>query len=78
MKVGDIVVCSTTQYGSYKNDDLIVGDKYIITEIISISPTDDPFYVFKHEKTGGSFILRRNFFIPLYVYREFKLKQILD
>lgn len=60
MKIGDTVICSTQQYGAYKNDDLIVGDKYIITDIIKFNPRDT-FLSVRHEKTGAELYFIRYF-----------------
>jgi hypothetical protein len=79
---GDILVCSCECPGH----DLIIGDQYKVTEClifhndgrVSMSNGDKTALFITHIKSGKeySFISDKSF-IPLSVYREFKLRNIL-
>lgn len=86
-KKGDIVVCSNNRNKhGVGYSDIIIGDKYEVTDClnfkeggrISMSDGDVALFV-KHTKSGKeySFVPSR-LFIPLSVYREFQLRNVLD
>lgn len=83
-KIGDIIVCSTNQITGFTIPEIIVGDQYQIIsnpEDWSINKSDFPKILFdvKHIKTGRRFsMMSEKIFIPLDIYRDFKLNQILD
>ena len=75
--IGHILTCSTNELYNQKNQHLIVGHKYVIKDVIEIQ--DRVILDVEHlssSKRIGLFSDRH--FIPLDVYREFKLKKVLD
>lgn len=83
MRKGDIIVCSTNRTSTTEYN-LVVGDRY---EIIAdpwdwnTNPNDFSKIVLsvKNIQTGQEHVwVPARIFITLEVYREFKLKQILD
>lgn len=73
---GDILICSTDKlYGMEQS--LIVGDKYKVLDIIEMSEKVilDLTHVDTNSRVG---LFDDKCFIPLDVYREFKLRQILE
>lgn len=83
MKVGDIVVCSANQIGYIKNEFLIIGDYYEIIYIYRDKLIYDGFSELlvdvKSIKTESIYKVQfSKFFIPIEVYREFKLSTILN
>lgn len=76
MKVEDIVVCSTDMMYGQKCQ-LIVGDQYIINDIIRMA--EKTIVDVTHKKTNkrcGLFDQRN--FITLEVWREFQLRKVLE
>ena len=76
MKVEDIVVCSTDMMYGQKCQ-LIVGDQYIINDIIRM--VEKTIVDVTHKKTNkrcGLFDQRN--FITLEVWREFQLRKVLE
>ncbi len=73
---GDVLICSTDLlYG--QNHQLIVGDKYIINDVIEMA--EKVILDVTHKETNkrcGLFDDRH--FISLDVYREFQLRKVLD
>ena len=75
--VGDILICSTdTMYGQ-KQQHLIVGDKYIINDVIEMSEKVILDVIDKDTNKRCGLFDERNF-IPLDVWREFQLRKVLD
>ena len=73
---GEILICSTNElYGQKYN--LIVGDKYQVIEDIEMS--DDRVVLdLIHVKTNSRVGIHSDrLFIQLYVYREFRIRQVL-
>jgi len=81
-KKGDIIVCSSETPGH----DLIIGDRYEVTEClifhggrVQMNNGDKVALFVTHIKTNKEYsFLSERLFIPLSVYREFKLRNILD
>jgi hypothetical protein len=76
-KKGDILICSTNElYGQKYN--LTIGDKYRVNDAIEMS--DDRIVLeLIHDSTNRPVGIHSDrLFIPLWVYREFKLRKILD
>lgn len=74
---GDILICSTNElYGQKYN--LIIGDKYRVNDAIEMS--DDRIVLeLIHDSTNRPVGIHSDrLFIPLWVYREFKLRKVLD
>jgi hypothetical protein len=80
---GDVLVCSCETPGH----DLIIGDQYKVTECLNfeaagrvqMSNGDKVALFVTHIKTGKEYsFLSDKSFIPLSVYREFKLRNVLD
>jgi len=82
---GDIIVCSNNKINSYEYN-LVVGDKYEIigSMLIHGGGNDGLSKVALDVRKCNSndntvqYMQPDNLFIPLDVYREFKLRQILD
>ena len=81
-KKGDILICSSETPGH----DLIIGDKYKVTECLNfydggrvqMSNGDKLVLFVIHIKTKKEYsFLSDRLFIPLDVYREYKLRNIL-
>jgi len=73
---GDILICSTDNLYGQKQQ-LIIGDKYVINDLIEMS--EKVILDVIHKDTGkrcGLFDERN--FIPLDVYREFQLRKVLN
>jgi len=73
---GDILICSTNNLFGQKQH-LIIGDKYIINDVIEMS--EKVILDVIHKDTGKRLGLfdERNF-IPLDIWREFQLRKVLD
>jgi hypothetical protein len=74
---GDILICSTDNLYGQKEQHLIVGNKYIITDVIEMS--EKVILDVTHKDTNkrvGLFDDRH--FIPLDIWREFQLRKVLN
>jgi hypothetical protein len=77
-KHGDILICSTKEMYGQTNHQLIVGDKYKINDVIEMLE-DKIILDVTHESTNKRIGLASDRqFIPLEVYRDCKLKKILE
>lgn len=79
---GDIIVCAKNKVNSYEYD-LIIGDKYEVIGSILIhggifSDSRVALDVRNVNNHTVKYLLPDNLFIKLDVYREFKLRQILN
>ena len=73
---GDILICSTDNLYGQKQQ-LIIGDKYIINDVIEMS--EKVILDVIHKESGKRLgLFDERFFIPLDVYREFQLRKVLD
>jgi hypothetical protein len=73
---GDILICSTNNLYGQKQQ-LIIGDKYIINDVIEMS--EKVILDVSHKDTNkrcGLFDEKN--FIPLGVWREFQLRKVLN
>ena len=74
---GDTVICSTDMMWGQKQQQLIVGDKYIINDIIEMS--EKVILDVTHKDTNKRLgLIVDRYFIPLDVWREFQLRKVLD
>jgi len=77
-KHGDILICSTKEMYGQTNHQLIVGDKYKINDVIEMLE-DKIILDVTHESTNKRIgLVSDRQFIPLEVYRDWKLKKILE
>lgn len=75
---GDILVCCNNKISSYEYN-LTIGDKYEVIESMLINGFSSISLDVVNVKTGQHHKwLSDKMFIPLDVYREFKLRQILN
>ena len=74
MKRGDVVICVTDEmYGQKQH--LVVGEKYIIVDVIEMSEKKVIQICDMNNKQLGLFDDRH--FIPLDIWREFQLRKLL-
>ncbi len=73
---GDILICSTDNLYGQKQQ-LIIGDKYTINDVIEMSEKVILDVIHKDTNKRCGLFDERNF-IPLDVYREFQLRKVLD
>jgi hypothetical protein len=74
---GDILICSTDNLYGQKQQ-LIIGDKYIINDVIEMRGLRVILDVI-HKDTGKRCgLFDERCFIPLDVWREFQLRKVLD
>jgi hypothetical protein len=77
-KRGDILICSTKEMYGQTNHQLVVGEKYKINDVIEISE-DKIILDVTHESTNKRIgLVSDRQFITLEVYRDWKLKKILE
>lgn len=79
---GDILVCSTKEgfllsQHLYKNHQLIVGDKYKINDVIEMSEDKIILDVIHGSTNKRIGLVSDRQFIPLEVYRDWRIKQLL-
>ena len=75
---GHILICSTDEMYGQKNQHLIIGHKYVILDVIEMSEDKiilDVEHLSSSKRIG--FVGDRHF-ITLDVWREFKLRKILE
>jgi hypothetical protein len=73
---GDILICSTDSLYGQKQQ-LIIGDKYIINDVIEMS--EKVILDVIHKESGKRLgMFDERCFIPLDVYREFQLRKVLN
>jgi hypothetical protein len=74
---GDILICSTKEMYGQTNHQLVVGDKYKINDVIEMSE-DKIILDVIHESTNKRIgLVSDRQFIPLEVYRDWRIKQLL-
>ena len=73
---GDILICSTDNLYGQKQQ-LIIGDKYIINDVIEMSEKVILDVIHKDTSKRCGLFDERNF-IPLDIWREFQLRKVLD
>lgn len=76
-EIGDILICSADEIHCQKNQQLIVGHKYVILNIIEMSE-DKIILDVKHLSSSShiGFVSDRHF-IKLDVWREFQLRKVI-
>ncbi len=74
---GDILICSTDNLYGQKQQHLIVGDKYIINDVIEMSEKVILDVTHKDTNTRLGLFDDRHF-IPLDIWREFQLRKVLN
>ena len=75
---GDILVCTSNELYGQVTQALIIGDKYRVNDAIEMSE-DRIVLELIHDSTNRRVGIHSDrLFIPLWVYREFKLRKIMD